>query len=274
MTNNVEIKTVTPNKILMVVIALVLVAVSALLCIVKGINFNTEFGGGASISVKFPAELTAADVDKAVNAVKANSSAQIISVQSYSTDSVLIRTAPVEDPVKLQEAVTSALSLGKEAVKAANTDRYVDKDALISIAYSLLIAGAIVLVYFALRFGVLSAVGTLFGMIVTAAVWLLPYALFSVFDYKAFTVLAVGIAVFVVENALVYGKKIRKAADLNLAPALKPVLLITALGIVSCLILGIVANLWSITLPLCFILVGAAFSALYASGAFVLMFKK
>ncbi len=272
--NNVETVSIAPNKLLTLVIALVLIAVSALLCVVKGINFNTEFGGGAAISVTFGAEPSQEDIDKAVNAVKANTSAKVISVQKYGTDAVLIRTGTLGDPEQFREAVSNTLSINKDLIKAANTDRYVSKDALISIAYSLLIAGGIALVYFALRFGILSAVGTLFGMIVTAALWLLPYTLFCVFDYKAFTVLSVGIAVFVIENALTYGKKIRKASDVNIAPALRPVLLVTILGVVSSLILGIAGNLWSIALPLCFTLLGAAFSSLLASGAFVLMFKK
>lgn len=272
--NNEATVTIAPKKLLTLAIALVLIAVSALLCVFKGVLFNTEFGGGAAITVTFSAQPTQDDIAKALNAVKANTTAAVLSVQTYGTDSVMIRTESMADPEQFREAVSQALSINKDLIKAANTDRYVSKDALLSVAYSLLLAGAIALVYFALRFGILAAVGTLFGMIVTMACWLLPYTLFSVLDYKAFTVLSVGLAVFVVENALSYGKKLRKASDVNIAPALRPVLLVTALGVAACVVLGLCANLWSIALPLCFTLVGAAFSSLFATGAFVLMFKK
>ncbi len=271
---SVETISFASKKAWILLLALALIAVSAVLCLTKGPIFNTEFGGGSAITVQWTAEPTQADVDRAVNAVKQTSSATILSVQKYGTDSLLIRTTPLDDTQKVRSEVASALSLKEDYVKVGTTARSVSKDALISVATSLLIAGGIALLYFAFRFGILSALATLFGFVVMIAVWLIPYTLFAVFDYTAFTVLAVGVALFTLESAAVLGKRIKKASDLNSVRGRKSVLLLTAALVIASLLLAVLANLWTVALPLIFVSAGAAFASLLVSGSFLLTFKK
>lgn len=265
---------IASKKMLFLLLAVALIAVSAVLCLTKGLLFGTEFGGGSALTVQFTKVPTQEQVDTAVKTVKANTSATVLSAQKYGEDDLLIRTTPMEDTEKVEKAVAAALNMNENLVNAESTPRSVNKDALISLGTSLLLAAGIALVYFALRFGILPAVATLFGFVVMIGIWLIPYTLCSVFDYKAFTVLAVGVALFTLESAVVYAKKIERAADLNPAPALKPVLLLTVALVLASLVLGIAANLWVIAIPMIVIALGAAFTSLLAATSLVLTFKK
>ena len=280
MINAIKEFNLAPKKLLVLIISIALIAVSAVLTVVMGLNFNTEFGGGAAISISLNAEITDADVSKALDAVKANCSAKIISVQKYSTDSVIIKTTPIDDPKALDDSLTKALGLttegvaNNEKVNVANTQRYATKDAMLSIATSLLVGAAVLLVYFIIRFGFASTLASIFGLIVVCASWLLPYVFAATFDYSAFAVLGVGVSVYAIETAVALKKRIKKASDLNVASAILPVLAITAVGIISALCIGIFSAAWSLAIALCFVFAGAAFASLFSTGSVILMIKK
>ncbi|MBE6591095.1 MAG: hypothetical protein E7646_03565 [Ruminococcaceae bacterium] len=280
MTNTIKEFNLAPKKLLIFIISLALIAVSAILTVAMGLNFNTEFGGGAAVSVSFKTEITDADVNKALDALKANCNAKIISVQKYSTDSVLIKTTAIEDTLKLDEALTAALGLKTEGVEnndrvnVANTQRYATKDAMISVASSFLVGAAVLLIYYIIRFGFVSTLASIFGLIVVTAVWLLPYVFGATFEYSAFAVLGVGVAAYAVETAVALKKKIKKASDLNVSSAILPVLAVTVVGILAALCIGIFSGAWSLAIALCFVFAGAAFASLFSTGSVILMIKK
>ena len=269
-----EIQKPLGNKTLILSIALALIVISAVLCLVNGLHFNTEFGGGSAMTVTFPDNATQVQLDKAVKALESATGAKVYSAQLYSTDSVLVKAQPLSDPTAAQKAVATALGVNADNVSVANTQRYVDKDSLISVALSLAIAGAIVLIYTVLRFGWVATLSVVLGMVGTVALWLVPYSLCIPFDYKAFTVLAVGLALMVVEAYAVFGRRLKKAADRNSRQVQGPVYLVTGLGLVAALALGIASNAWSISLPLIATLLGAGFFALWVNDAFICLCKK
>lgn len=258
------------NNVVISVICVALIALALILTLVKGLALTPEFGGSVAVSVKLADKATVADLNKLSSAVGG-----VVSSQILDNDTLLVETGSKNaDLAKIKAAAASAIGVGEDQVNVASNQRTVTGSGIRSVAVSLLIAGAVVIVWFIIRFGVIPAVDTLFGFIVVAAVWILPYAFGVAFDYKAFTVLAVGLAIFALQAALVFAKRVKNSAAIDPAPAFESVVFISAAGIAAAIIMGIVAGIWSVAIPLAVTLAGSCFTALYGAPACVGIFKK
>ncbi|MBQ9544218.1 MAG: hypothetical protein IJV00_03735 [Clostridia bacterium] len=256
------------KNIVISVVSLCLIAVAVVLALVVGLRFGSDFGGSTNVTVTLGRDATSEDLSKASAAV-----GNVISARIIDGKRLFVKTSPSVDTSEISQKVASALGLEASAVTAAKNNRTVTRSSFMSALTSLIIAGAIVVVWFAIRFGIIPALVTLLGYAVLGAVWVIPYA-FVPFDFTALFVFAAGAMVYSVIISLVFDKRIKKKSDLEPAKAFGACAFITAAGIVICAALGIFAGVWSTAIPLAVTLAGAAFAAFYAAPACLTLMKK
>lgn len=249
-------------------VSLALIVAAVVLALVVGVKFGVEYTGGTNVTVTLDRDATREDLNKASAAVGNVNSARILDGKR-----LFIKTARTSDTAALAQKVASALGVEADSVAVSDSSGTVTKASLTSALVSLLIAGAVVIVWFAIRFGIIPAIDTLFGLIVVAAVWIIPYMFFT-FNFTAFYVFAVGAAVYTLIVSLVFGKRIKKTSELNPSGAFGATAFITAAGIVICAALGVFAGIWETAIPMAVTLAGAFFAAYFAAPACVAVMKK
>ena len=250
------------------IVCLALIAAAVVLALVVGVKFAGDFAGGTSVTVTLDREATREDLNKASASVGNVSSARILDGKR-----LFVKTSGSADRAALAQKVAADLGVEASAVSVAETDRIVTRSAFSAALVSLVIAGAVVVVWFAIRFGILPALDTIFGLAVVAAVWLIPYIFFP-FDYTALFIFAVGAAVYSLILSLVFDKRVKKNTEINASRAFGAAAFITVAGVVICAALGIFSGIWSTAIPLAVTLVGACFAALYGAPACLAVVRK
>ncbi len=249
-------------------ICLGLIAAAVVLGLVIGPKFDSEFAGSTAVTATLGRDATNEDLSKACSAV-----GNVISARILEGKRVMVKTSAKADAAALAKSVAAALGVEESAVSAAVTDKTITKSGLSSAMLSLIIAGAVVVVWYAIRFGIIPAIDTLFGFIVVAAVWFLPYLFFTM-DYTALFVYGVGAVVYALLVSLVFEKRIKKSTDVNVSRALPAALTVTAAGLVFCVALGVFSGIWGLAVPLAVTLIGACFAAVCGAPACITVFKK